>query len=431
MSHFLLQYAMIRDIKTHSTNFNNIVRLLKGSVFVQIFQLAATFILTYYYSKNDFGVLSYIISISAFFEIIVGVQYNTASIVSLDKEHAKKLMLISSIMAIVITLLGTLILVLVKYRYPTFIEQGIIFNVVLLIPLLIFSNFLFNNGLMILKYFGLFKSINRLRIIYVFSMFLLKLFAAIVFHTLYSLIIAHLLALLLCVVCYVVIFRKNILPIVFTLHLKESLDLLKSYSKFPRFSLLSNLISAAATISFPLLIKYFYGFDENGIYYLTGVFIFQPLLLIIQAISDAFLPEVKSMFHNEKNRLLKFIKKQQKQIFIITFLYILIAIIAGEYFFKWILPQKWQEVGGFIKYIAIFYLFTNIYIPYSFVADYLGQQKYLLIFNSLLFLVQFLTLYLLHQHISFNVMMLLISFITSFFYLYINFNMLGKLKKSQ
>lgn len=230
---------------------------------------------------------------------------------------------------------------------------------------------------------------------------------------------------------YIIFFRKKILSVFNDLSLKGSKDLLKEYSKFPRFSILSNLISAAATISFPIFIKHFYGFGENGIYYLTSVFIFQPLLLLIQSISDAFLPEIKSRFQEQKETLFKFIKSQQKQIFLITLLYLIIAILAGEFLFEWMLPKKWKEVGVFIKYVAVFYLFTNIYIPYSFVADYLGKQKFLLFFNGFLFIVQFIVLYLFHDYISFNLMMLLISTIISCFYVYINFFMLRKLKSSR
>ena len=134
------------------------------------------------------------------------------------------------------------------------------------------------------------------------------------------------------------------------------------------------------------------------------------------------------MFYENKQQLFEFIKTQQKIILQILIPYLIIAFLAGEFLFSYILPAQWTEIGKFIKFIMMYYVFTSIYSPFSIVADYMNQQRFLMIFNLLLFLFQLTILYFLHSIFDFTFVILIISVLTALLYAFINFYMLKKLK---
>ena len=92
----------------------DIFRLLKWSVIIQALQLAGTFILTLYFTKENFGALSFLVSVSTIFEMAVGLQYNTAAIVNEKARSARSLMLISTGMAM---LFSAIILATILFFY--------------------------------------------------------------------------------------------------------------------------------------------------------------------------------------------------------------------------------------------------------------------------------------------------------------------------
>ncbi len=406
----------------------DIFRLLKWSVIIQALQLAGTFILTLYFTKENFGALSFLVSVSTIFEMAVGLQYNTAAIVNEKARSARSLMLISTGVAM---LFSAIILAAILFFYfftPALYNTINSYGFITLLPFIIITNFIFNNGILLLKYAGKIREINFFRILYVVAMLLAKLVAALVWSSLASLIYAHLIGLLITCIVFAFRFRHQIIAGYRQITYSEALLLLKANYRFPKYSILSNIISAAATISFPILITLFFGLHNNGVYYLTTIFIFQPLLLIMQAISDAFLQKIKLMFYENKQHLFEFIKTQQKIILQILIPYLVLVFIGGEFLFSYLMPAQWLEIGKFIKYIMLYYLATSIYVPFSIVADYMNQQRFLMIFNTSLFLFQLAALYFLHSIFDFTFVILTISIITALYYGFINFYMLRKLK---
>ena len=73
----------------------DIFRLLRGSVIIQVIQLIGTFILTFYFNKEAFGALSFLLSISVMIEMVAGLQYNNAAIVAEKPNNVLNLMLIA------------------------------------------------------------------------------------------------------------------------------------------------------------------------------------------------------------------------------------------------------------------------------------------------------------------------------------------------
>lgn len=408
--------------------YSDIVKILKWSVLLQLAQLMITFILTYYFKKEDFGALSFLLSISTLFEMAMGLQYNTAAIVNERQNNALSLMLISVFIAIAFSLTilsGILFLYFFSHNLYNIINN---YGIITALPFLIISNFIFNNGIILLKYFGKIKEINIFRAVYVAAMLLTKLFAALIFATLASLIYAHLIGIFIPCIYFIFKFRYSIIDTYNKITYTDLILLLKQNYRFPKYSIISNIINAAATISFPILITLFFGLHDNGIYYLTTTFIFQPLLLILQAISDIFLQKIKIGFYDSKQVLFEFIKGQQKIILKILISYLLLAFLFGEFLFKYLLPAHWVEIGKFIKFIAPYYIFTSIYSPFSIVADFMNKQRVLLVFNLSLFLFQFFIIYYLHTEFAFTFVILIISIVSAMHYGFINFYMLQKLK---
>jgi O-antigen/teichoic acid export membrane protein len=408
--------------------FFNIFRLLRGAVLIQAIQLIGTFILTFYFRKENFGVLSFVLSVSSVFEMVAGLQYNTAAVVNPQKKNALQLMSVAVLSTILFSTILFFCIIISKFFIPSFYSNIYMQGFVKALPFFIVSTFIFNNGILLLKYFGKIREINKFRTIYVLITLFSKFIAAFFFGTVNSLIYAHLLGVIITAAGFVLKYNLAIKTTLSEITLKETLGLIKANYRFPKYAISSSVINAASNISFPILITLFFGPAENGIYYLTVIFIFQPLLLLLQAISDAFLPKVKSIFNENNLVLFHFIKSQQKIILKILIPYFIIAILAGEFLFPYLLPAQWVEIGKFIKFQILYYFFTSLYTPFSIVADYMKKQQFLMIFNFSHFFFQFCILFFLHDKLGFNFTILLVSIVSAIHYCYINFYMLQKLK---
>ncbi len=408
--------------------FSNIIRLLKTAVLIQMLQLAGTFVLTLYFKKENFGSLSFILSVSAIFEMAAGLQYNTAAIVAADKKNALKLITFSSFMATAVAVLLFIFIAISFFLLPNLYKFFNSYTEIFALPFILISNFIFNNGIQILKYFGKLKDVNKFRTIYVVTTLGFKFIAAFTFATVDGLVYAQAIGIAITSLIFLLYYKNEIKAVLTQTTFKSVRPLLKENYRFPKYAILSGVVNAAANISFPILITLFFGLQQNGVYYLTTIFIFQPLQLISQAISDAFLHKIKAMFYTNRQMLLQFIKAQQKLILKIVIPYVLVAVLTGQFLFKHVLPQQWTEVGLLIKYIAIFYIFSSLYSPFSIVADYMKKQRFLLLFNLSLFLFQLGTLYFLHTTLNFVWVILIASIISAIHYAFINVYMLGKLK---
>lgn len=409
---------------------NAIYRFLRGSVIVQIVQLIGTFTLTYFFEKQDFGALSFLLSVSFIFEMVAGLQYNNAAVVSNVRRNVPKLMLISMISAMGISMVVLAAIAFSKFFVPDFYARVYLGGLVIALPFLLISNYIFNNSLLILRYYGKIRNINFYRTLYVLLTLTGKLVGALIFGTVESLVYGHLVGILITCLLITFNFRAEIESTFRQLTFQESLLLIRDNYRFPKYSIFSSVVNAATNMSFPILITLFFGLHENGIYYLTTVFIFQPLSLILQAVSDAFLPKVSGLFYESKIELFKFIKQQQKVILRIVIIYFLAVVLAGEFLFPYFLPQQWIEIGKFIKFQLLFFLFASLYSPFSIIGDYLKKQRFLMFFNLSLFAFQFFSLFFLHTHFDFTFVILIASIVSALHYAFINFYMLENLKLS-
>lgn len=279
-----------------------------------------------------------------------------------------------------------------------------------------------------LKYFGKINALNIFRLLYTIITLGCKFFAAYYFVTAKGLVISHLVGMAIVGFIFIFYYRKQIIKILKEVNVKKAIQLIKLNKRFPRYSILSGIINALSNISFPILITAFFGLHENGIYYLVTVFIFQPLLLVLQAVNDAFLPKVKHMFFNDRTALLHFIKAQQMLILKGLIPFLVLASLSGEFLFKYFLKASWLEVGSFIKFQVIYYLFVSIYTPFSIIADFMQQQHFLILFNISLFVSQFIVLISLHNKLNFNFVILITSIVAGLHFWGINTYMMNKLK---
>lgn len=406
----------------------DIFRLLRGSFIIQAIQLIGTFILTFYFKKEDFGALSFLLSISIVFEMIAGLQYNNAALVADKQKNVLNLMLIAVISATLISGFLFISLAAIKIFVPQFYQILQLQDLIITLPFFIISNFIFNNSIQLLKYFGRIRDINYFRALYIVTTLMAKFIAAIFFATISSLVYAQLAGIIFTSAIFILKFRHQIKTSLRQMQMKDARVLIKMNYRFPKYSIFSSIVSTASTISIPIMITLFFGLHENGIFYLATIFIFQPLLLILQSIGDAFLPKVKVIFHENKLELLEFIHKQQIVILKLIIPYFIMAVLAGEFLFRYFLPADWIEIGKFIKFQIIFYLFTSLYTPFSIVADFMKKQQFLMMFNISHFLFQFLILFFLHNIFPFNFVILIAAVASAIHYAFINFYMLRKLK---
>jgi len=158
----------------------------------------------------------------------------------------------------------------------------------------------------------------------------------------------------------------------------------KRYRKFPLYSLWGEVFARfpAIIISF-LIIKYF-GQEMLGYYGLSLMVLALPTNLVINSISEAFLPRLAEAKHKGKHVVL--IEKVFERIFSFCVFPLLILGIFGDVLFSFMFGQNW-EIAGVITQILVFGTFFSIIFSTTYPIITIMERQELIPLNKLINIV--------------------------------------------
>lgn len=203
---------------------------------------------------------------------------------------------------------------------------------------------------------------------------------------------------------------------------------LGKYSKFPKYSVPSDIFNSFSNIAMPLIITFAFSPKIAGLYFMAEKIVKSPLGVLYQSISSVYTEKAGKLYNNKViDDLISLTNYTQTKISLILAPVLVISSIIAPYLFEILFGEVWLAAGELVKYFSIFVFFNGLYSPISQIGNILGLQRYLLYFNFSL--AVFMTLpFIIHNDLQFKYVLLASSLIGALHFILLNVFMQIKLR---
>jgi len=399
-------------------NFNkNILTLIKGNSFAQIFPLLLSPILTRLYSPSEFGVFALFISLSMILGTITAGRYDLTIMLPKKDDSAINLFILGFLITCILSIV---LFIFIFLYYDSLTRLFLLKNIdfpFLLLPIMVFLIGLFN----LLNYLNTrmqyFKSISNSLILKSVSIVSLQLILSFFKFGSFGLILGQVIGqfvsnmLLLKKVFKEKVLSPNKMDIV------KMIALGKRYISFPKFSMVASLFNTTSYHLTSLMISILFNISTLGFYSLTQKVLSAPSSFIGTAISQVFFRELTIDKQKKVNIESKFFNMLKKLFFIsIPFLIFLFYII--EDLFAFIFGESWRIAGTFALIVLPFFYIKFIVSIISVVLIVYEKQKVEVIWQGFLITITLIIMLIsFYLHMSFENTLILLSLSWSIHYL--------------
>jgi O-antigen/teichoic acid export membrane protein len=171
-----------------------------------------------------------------------------------------------------------------------------------------------------------------------------------------------------------------------SLSFPEMLRLARRYREFSLFSSLSIVVWRASTEIPLLFIAFFFSPTVVGFYVLAMRVINMPMLLIGDAVSNAFLQRATGETVKEASLAIDTTRLFSRLIYLVL-PPVLIILLFGKSLFGLVFGSEWSEAGVYAQILSISFFFQFLHRPLSTLFDVYERQKQKLVVYSLLLIM--------------------------------------------
>lgn len=175
------------------------------------------------------------------------------------------------------------------------------------------------------------------------------------------------------------------------LSINRIFSLLKQYRRIPVFNTSMSFLNTLSNEMPVILISNFFGLGSAGVYGLSLKISNVFSGLIGSSVSQVFFNEASKLF-NVKGNLYNLLKTTYKKMFIVGLLLFTLLFIASFYF-QVFLGDDWVEVGSYTRSLIPWLFIAFLNFPVSSLITILSKQKLFLIYDFLLLVFRFLSIY--------------------------------------
>lgn len=168
-------------------------------------------------------------------------------------------------------------------------------------------------------------------------------------------------------------------------------SLLKQYKRIPQLNTLMSFLNTLSNELPVVLISNFFGLGSVGIYGLSLKISNAFSGLIGYSVGQVFFNEASKLY-NAKGNLYQLLKTTYRRMFIVGLLLFTILFVASFYF-QVLLGNDWSDVGRYTRVLIPWLFIAFLNFPVSSLITILSKQKLFLIYDSLLLVFRFLSIY--------------------------------------
>lgn len=400
------------------TSKSSLLKLISGTGVSQIIVFLVTPILTGIYSPSEFGQYEVFFSVVNILIVFSTLQYDKALIIP-----TTRIEYLSLLKGVLLILFGFSILVsIVFFLFEGFIleisSMGVLNGVLWLVPIVIilrsFNLILVTN----LNREGGFSVISLEKVTRSISNSGLGIWFGKGIFTKTGLIMAELFSGMISLVYLLVKLKKRVVLILFRKW--KQLDTLGALKKYQHFSIygLPKSIFFSLTGNVPIIIiTYYYGIVEAGIYGLAVRLLSKPVTLLANTSATLFKRDVMLELQESKSTINSVYRTLKIQM-LVTVLPFIAGFLLIDWVFELAFPLEWQGAIDVIKLLSVMYFFNTLISPITYVFMVYKKQNVDLILNILLFVVSISAMILVNIWFeSFNLSILAYSVSYSVFYI--------------
>ncbi len=371
---------MLKNI-TNNEFWKNVITLLSASVLAQAIPFMLLPILQkWFFTPSDFGILAIYTSISLLLASIASFKYELAIVNEESDDNAQHLFWGSAIIALIFTIVITIILKLFTKPISELFKAEELGNYIMLIPLTI----IFVSFGEILNFWNNrkkeFKTIAAAKISKSITAESSKLILGKISLN-NGLIIGRIIGEFFSLLFLLINFIRYDLASFTKFNFDKTKHILKKNYRFPTFSMPSVFVGNFINVVFIALISRYFGTTAAGIIGVSVVYVAVAFGIMSQAFSQVFFKEIHE--HKSRKELLNFYLKNAAILSTISILIIIIVEIIPSNAIVFILGEQWIEMVATLKILVFAYGAQFITSSLSFIYIRLNKQRTMLIFDIL------------------------------------------------
>jgi O-antigen/teichoic acid export membrane protein len=376
----------------HRTKFvNQVLTLLVGTGISQVIQVVTMPVVSRIYSPTDIGIYAIFFSVTSILTIPSAGRYDRA--ILLPKEESDAIHLTLSSAAIVLgycVLLFVIITVFGGMLAERFEKQEIKIWLAF-IPISVFFLSMYQIFTTFLNRMARYRELARNRVVRAvvmggvtigFGMMSMKPMGLV-----WGAIIGTVIATCLLFVDIARIYRSDRTPISY----RRSVDLLKRYRDFPKYSIAAALANGVSMEMPILLLTAFFGPSIVGYYSLASKAIGVPSSLIAYSFGDVFQEWASKEIHARANCSIIWMKTAKYLLFVSTPFFIILFFIA-PFAVPFVFGSEWATAGTYMQILIPFYYLAFTASPLSRTLFLMEKQVVDLIWQLNLFAITVITI---------------------------------------
>jgi O-antigen/teichoic acid export membrane protein len=164
------------------------------------------------------------------------------------------------------------------------------------------------------------------------------------------------------------------------------------YIKFPKYGVLTTLINNLASQMSIFFLTLYFSKSDAGQFAISNNLLRAPLTFIGNSIGQVFYQRA-STIRKDRVQLENLVEQTFNKLLNLSIMPIIFLLIFGKEFIIIFLGNQWGTAGVFTQILAPWILFVFISVPISTLVSINEKQEIGLLFNILLLVTRFLTLY--------------------------------------
>ncbi len=386
---FLMYSNLITKLKSNENELvSNTFTLLTGAAFSQIVMILFAPVLSRIYTPGEFGIFGFYLAFTSIGANIATFKYELALVLPKSDKQAANLLLIPIAISILIFLLSTSILFYFAKNFNT--NNFVIYNLIL-IGILVSAIFnIFQSWNTRYKYY---KNLALSRMIRSSSTVGFQFFSKFLGFPLNGLILGQIIGCVLGISSLIsnTLKKRKIKFIQFSRKL-IFLNIVK-YKDFARYQSPSMLMNTMSQYTPLLMLPILFSNEIAGFYAITMRVMILPANMLNQAIRSTYYQKATELY-NSKNSITDLFLSTLK---FLARLYLIPAVIIalfGPSIFSIVFGKNWEISGRYAQLLVFYFFFGSINVPAVMSSYILGLQKLNLIYEILLLIFRFLSIYL-------------------------------------
>lgn len=359
----------------------NVLTLLTGTTIAQLVPFLISPIITRLYSPEDLGRLALFISIVSILSIISTLKYDAAILLPKEEGNAYALFYLSNILVFTFFIVLFIMAVIFKLFFEDLLSSWRILELIWFIPFMVLFLGSYQPVYYLLNRNKKYKFLSFSRILQNASTAILNIVLGFFSFNWFGLIISRIAGQLLTLIY--LLLKIDINSNLIKYH--KIKEIAKTYIRFPKFIVLSQLINTFSLQLPVFFISGFFGSLSLGLFALSQRVILTPIAIISTSIGDVFRQRASEDFNVFGTCRPIYISSFKKLAYISALPFIAFFFIAPS-LFSFVFGSEWEEAGVYAKVLTPMFFAQFTGKPLSSIFLVTEKQKMELVWQVLFML---------------------------------------------